>query len=144
MDKDKQLYEIAYLITPSMSEEEAQNFHQTVKNEAQGMGALIDEEGRVEKRRLRHLINKNTEAYLAYFRFTFESEKISDLELKIKANKNILRHLTIKTKRHIQKTFSTRPFKTSENLKETLTPKEEIPAANIEEIDKKLEEILGK
>ena len=47
MDKDKQLYEIAYLITPSMSEEEAQNFHQTVKNEAQGMGALIDEEGRV-------------------------------------------------------------------------------------------------
>lgn len=144
MDKDKQLYEIAYLIAPSMSEEEAQNFHQTVKNHAQGMGALIDDEGRVEKKRLRHLIEKNTEAYLAYFRFTLEPEKINDLESKLKSDKNILRHLTIKTKRHIQKTFSTRPFKSSENLKETLAPKEETPAANIEEIDKKLEEILGK
>src|SRR3989344_5119042 len=141
MDKDKQLYEIAYLIAPSMSEEEAQNFHQTVKNEAQGIGALIDDEGRVEKKRLRHLINKNTEAYLAYFRFTLESEKINDLEPKIKANKNILRHLTIKTKRHIQKAFSTSPFKPAEKPKDTLTPKEETPAANIEEIDKKLEEI---
>ena len=145
MDKDKQLYEIAYLIAPSMSEEEAQNFHQTIKNEAQGMGALIDDEGRVEKKRLRYPIEKSLEAYLAYFRFTLESEKINDLDLRLKNDKNILRHLAIKTKRQIQKTFSTRPFKaTSEKPNETLTPKEEIPAANIEEIDKKLEEILGK
>ncbi len=144
MDKDKQLYEIAYLIAPSMSEEEAQNFHQTIKNEAQGMGALLDDEGRVEKKRLRYPINKNIEAYLAYFRFTLESGKISELNSRIKNDKNILRHLAVKTKRHIQKTFSTRPFKPSEKPKEIFTQKEETPAANIEEIDKKLEEILGK
>jgi|SRR3989344_3495898 len=145
MDKDKQLYEIAYLITSSMSEEEAQNFHQIIKNEAQGMGALIDDEGRVEKKKLCYPIRKNLDAYLAYFRFTLENEKINELDSRIKNDKNILRHLTIKTRRYVQKTFSTRPFKPiSEKSKEILMPKEEIPAANIEEIDKKLEEILGK
>lgn len=145
MDKDKQLYEIAYLIAPSMNEEDAQNFHQTIKNEAQGMGALIDDEGRVEKRRLRYPIKKNIEAYLAYFRFTLENEKINELNERLKNDKNILRHLTIKTRRYIQKTFSTRPFKPmAEKPQETITPKVEVPAANIEEIDKKLEEILGK
>ncbi len=146
MDSEKQLYEVAYLITPSFTEEEAQNFHQTIKNEVQSLGGLIDEEGGVAKRRLSYAIKKMREAYLASCRFHLDPQKIKTLETKMEVP-TILRFIMIKTKRLPQRHISTRPFKATLSPENTvdasLTPKE-TPAANIAEIDKKLEEILGK
>ena len=146
MESEKQLYEVAYLIAPSFTEEEAQNFHQTIKNEVQSLGGLIDEEGRVEKRRLSYAIKKMREAYLASCRFQLDPQKIEALETKMKIS-TVLRFLVIKTKRLPQRSTSARPFGKITSPENKYTAPEiskEAPAANVEEIDKKLEEILGK
>lgn len=156
MDKDQKLYEITYLVSPAYSEEEAQAFQQSLKNEVKNLGGLIDDEGGILKRRLSYPIKKMPEAYVASFRFLLASEKISELETKL-AVPQVLRFLIVHTKRQpprvaraprIGKIIPERPvleynIKSAPQAPETKQPVLE-PAANIEEIDKKLEEILGK
>lgn len=149
-ENKKQLYEISFLANPSMLEDEAKDFHQKIKNEAQGLGALIEDEGRIEKTRLSYPIKKHLEANFGNFKFTLDPAKIDELNLKIKAENQILRVLCVKTERAPQRQINTKPFKpaTFTEIKPTHSwsasdGKKEL-AANIEEIDKKLEEILGK
>lgn len=146
-DWKKQLYEISYLATPSLTEEKAQDFHQKIKNESLGLGALIEDEGRIEKIRLSYPIKKLSEAYLGNLKLMLDPEKTNELDLKIKENTQILRILRVKTTRPRQKQISTKPFSVTPKFISPQIPKEikkEEPAANIEEIDKRLEEILGK
>ncbi|QQG42494.1 MAG: 30S ribosomal protein S6 [Candidatus Giovannonibacteria bacterium] len=152
MDKSQNLYEIAYLVSPAYSAEEAQNFQQTVKNHVQALGGFIDHEGELLKRRLFYPIKKMAEAYAAGFRFTLGPEKIGELESRLKAPQ-VLRSMIVHTKRQPARTFRPRIEKVSDaerpKLKHAIAvPKPEQPklesAADIEEIDKKLEEILGK
>ena len=154
MDKDKKLYEIAYLISPAYSEEEALDFQQSIKNHMQSLDGIIDHEGEVIKRRISYPINKMTEAFLASFRFLLESEKLAEFKSKLNAPQ-VLRSLVINTKRQPARTYRPRVEKISEperiiEFGSTLVKPVELkqvveqPAANIEEIDKRLEEILGK
>ncbi len=144
MDSDTQLYELGYIVSPSLTEEEARDFHQKIKNETQGLGALIDEEGSIEKRRLSYPIKKVREAYFGHFKFMLIPEKLAELKNKIQFP-HILRALFIKTKRPPQREISTRPVKMSEpaTIKRT-EQTDSAPPVSVEEIDKKLEEILGK
>jgi len=149
MDKntEKQLYEIAFLATPSLVEGEALDFLQKIKNEAQSLGALIENEGTMEKIRLSYPIKKQLEANFGNFKFTLENEKIETLNSKIKSDSKILRLICVKTFRASQRQISTKPFSYPKTFFAPKTPKEikkDEPMANIEEIDKKLEEILGK
>ena len=149
-ESQKQLYEVGYIINRSFAEEEVLNFHQIVKNDALALGAIMDDEGRTEKRYLSYPIKKQKEAYLAYFIFYMDKEKIKALETKLKERSEILRFLIIKTSRPPQRIISTRPFKLQNEEEKTqfgIVPKikeQEIPATDIKEIDRKLEEILGK
>ena len=153
VDKDQKLYEITYLVSPAYSEEEAQAFQQSLKNEVKDLGGLVDDEGGVLKRRLSYPIKKMPEAHVASFRFLLASEKIHGLEAKL-AVPQVLRFLVVHTKRQpprvaraprIGKTILEHPVLeyNAKSAPEVKQPTLE-PAANIEEIDKKLEEILGK
>ncbi|KKT57687.1 MAG: 30S ribosomal protein S6 [Candidatus Giovannonibacteria bacterium GW2011_GWC2_44_9] len=156
MGKDQKLYEITYLISPAYSEEEAQAFQQSLKNEIKSLGGLIDNEGGVLKRRLSYPIKKMLEAYLASFRFLLASEKIREFETKLIVPQ-VLRYLAVHTKRQsphvaraprIGKIIPERPALKYNAKNAPQAPEIKQPvlesAANIEEIDKKLEEILGK
>ena len=155
MDKSQTLYEVAYLISPAYSDEEAQNFQQLLKSGLQSLGGMIDNEGEVIKRRLFYPIKKMAEAYLASFRFLIAPEKISALKSKLNS-KEVLRFLIVETKRQPARIYRPRiakipgaetmivPMERKIKQTETAAPKPIEPAANIEEIDKKLEEILGK
>lgn len=146
-ESKKQLYEMAFLANPSMLEEEAKDFHQKTKNQALGFGALIEDEGRIEKIRLSYPIKKQLEANLGSFKFILDPAKIDELNSKIKAENQILRVLCLKTIKPPQRQISTKPFVAPQTFFATQTPKEikkEEPAISVEEIDKKLEEILGK
>src|SRR3989344_8123464 len=98
MDKEPKLYELAYLISPALTEEEARDFHQTIKNKVQDLGGLIDQEGEIQKKKLMYKIEKMYEAYLAFARFMLPAEKIKDLKESIR-DKKILRSLLVQTKR---------------------------------------------
>src|SRR3989344_7456708 len=80
MDKSQTLYEVAYLISPAYSEEEARSFHQSIKDKAEGAGGLIERDGDVTKRRLAYPIKKMTEAHLASFLMTLGSEKLAEFK----------------------------------------------------------------
>lgn len=145
------IYEVAYLISPILSLEEAQNVQQTVKNMAQELGSLIEEEGGLFKRRLSFEIKKVREAYLAHFKFALNPEKIAEFRTKIEAEQKVLRSLIVETKRTPPKNLRTRTIKAETPLSdvepETETKAEkqtETSNADMAEIDKKLEEILGK
>ncbi len=147
MDKDNKLYEIVYLITPAFTEEKALDFHQKMKNKALQLGGIIDHEGDIKKRKLSYPINKMTEAYLAYFRVILPKENAEKLKNELKLNE-ILRLLFVQTRRNPVRTFHTKSA--TKVITEEMAPKiietAELQHKNqtqIEEIDKKLEEILG-
>lgn len=135
------------MISPAKSEEEAKNFQDTLKNFLLSLGGLVEENGSVLKRRLYYPVKKVREAHFAHFKFLAEPEKLSELRKKLE-EKDVLRYLLIETKRIPQRIFKPRVFKAvpaEHVLQETkIEPKIAEPAANIEEIDKKLEELLGK
>lgn len=148
MDKDNKLYEIAYLISPALSEAEALDFHQKIKNEALQLGGIIDHEGDIKKRRLSYSINKMIEAHLAYFRVILPKESADKLKISLKRDE-ILRSLFVQTRRNPVRTFHPKPASkstteeiASTNIEPILSEPEN--QAKMEEIDKKLEEILGK
>ena len=148
-ESKKQLYEVAFLANPSFLEDEARDFHQKIKSEALGIGALVEDEGKIEKIRLGYPIKKHGEAHLGSFKFTADQSKIKELNLKIDSNEQILRFLCVKAVRPPQRQISTKPFRqATAEIKPPQTWSENIrkeePAASVEEIDKKLEEILGK
>lgn len=135
------------MISPAKSEEEARNFQDALKNFLLNLGGLIEENGSVLKRRLYYPIKKVREAHFAHFKFLAEPEKLSELRKQLE-EKDVLRYLLIETKRIPQRIFKPRVFKAvpaEQVLQETkIEPKIAEPATNIEEIDKKLEELLGK
>lgn len=171
MEQDRRLYEMACLISPAYSEEEARAFQQSLKNDVQNMGGLIDPaaggEGSVIKRRLSHQVKKMTEAYLGSFRFLLSAEKISELKFRLNVPQ-VLRFILVQTKPQpvrIYRPRQARPLDGQEpiaarrnivrerkaevapQISEPALPKQippEQPAADIAEIDKRLEEILGK
>ena len=152
MSNEQNLYEVAYLVSPAYSEEEARNFQQTLKNLVQSKGGLIDQEGSVEKRRLAYPIKKMREAHLGSFRFLLSGEKLQEIDGKLTTSKEVMRHLIVHTKRQpprIIRTQIIKPMILDEPEISTKKPDAkpaEIrdPASDIAEIDKKLEEILGK
>lgn len=162
VDKDNQLYEVAYLINPAYAEEEVWAFQQALKNHVQSLGGLIDHEGEVIKRRLFYPIQKMAEAYLSSFRLLLAPEKTVELKAKLNS-KEVLRFLLVQTKRQPVRTYRQRitkiagvemlatqaesKIKLEQTMPKFVEPKQDNkvqPASNIEEIDKKLEEILGK
>lgn len=148
MDKENALYEIAYLITPAHSEEEALDFHQKMKNEAVQLGGIVDHEGDVKKRKLSYSINQMTEAYLAYFRVILSKESANKLKISLTRDE-ILRSLFVQTRRNPVRTFHSKPITkttTDEIIPMSMTTAQREPENQVkmEEIDRKLEEILGK
>lgn len=149
MDKDNKLYEIAYLITPAFTEEEALDFHQKIKNEVLKLSGLMDHEGDIKRRHLSYPINKMTEAYLAYFRVILPKSNAETFK-KIFTQDSILRSLFVETRRnpirapHIRSAIKTLTDETAPMAVDMTIPEQPTDNAKIEEIDKKLEEILGK
>ncbi len=148
MEKESNLYEITYLISPALTDEEALHFHQNTKNAILDLGGLTETEGDVKKQRLSYAISKMTDAYIAWCRFTLASDKIAALQKKM-TQPTVLRFLLVHTKpipiRQTQaRTGPKAPAIDVTTPKNTKSREPEQPAVNMEEIDKKLEEILGK
>lgn len=147
-DRETQLYEIAYLIKPAMADEEARDFHQSIKNRTQELSGLIDHEGEVYKRKLSYPIKKMREAYVAHFRVMLLKEKTAELRASLE-QESILRFLMVQTQRVLPRAMPVgRTIKTPrtemKQPQQPVVPKAPpIDENAIKEIDKKLEEILG-
>lgn len=144
----KNLYELTFWISPDFKDDEARNYFEKIKIYIQDLNGEIKKEINLVKNKLAYKINKKNYGYLGTLYFYLDPNNIKELEKKLKSEINILRFLIIKTtKHHLKlleeakapilktKTKSAEKIKTSEGTKTKM---------KLEELDKKLEEILGR
>lgn len=159
MDTNFKNYEVAYLINSNIPEDGVFSEAGKITGFIQDAHGLV---GRIEEpkaRRLAYPIEKLTSAFFGWTTFAITSEKITEIEKRIRQEKNIIRHLIVEEiKRPVPK-FWPRPRPAGgppraerrpsapplEDVKPfTPAPPKEEDKTKIEELDKRLEEILGK
>ncbi len=140
-------YELNYLISPEISEEEAKEFQNKITSFIQEEEGVLNEEGSIIRIKLAYPIKKQAQAYLAVLNFQLNSEKLSSLEKKLKAENQILRYLLlIKKEPEIKPGISRMPVISKKPRRVVLeksavrTPEKKV---ELKEIEKKLEEILN-
>lgn len=137
-------YELTFLITPDLPEEEAKGFQQKINSQIQEEGGVLDEGNLLLRRRLAYPISKKTEAYLASTVFQLNPDKIASLETKLKTEKQILRYILLflkKTRKMPPRRVRPSAIKPRVTVTEkVLTPEEK--KVELQEIGKKLDEIL--
>ena len=132
-------YELTYLISSEISEEEVKSLPEKVLVLVQEADGIIENRILPLKRKLAYPINKQEDACLATLTFQLDPEKLAGLEKKIKAEGQILRYLllvkkpTKEVKRVIRKVISEKPVSAQSQEKKV----------ELKENEKKLEEILA-
>jgi small subunit ribosomal protein S6 len=137
------MYELTCIINPNLSEQEVAAQTDKIRGFINEFGGQIKNERLGEKRRLAYPMKKHGYGFYVTVEFNAEPENIIELEKKLRLEAQILRHLLISKDEPGQapRKFIPRPKPMPEM---TAKPAVETPAEKIkiEEIDKRLEEIL--
>jgi small subunit ribosomal protein S6 len=130
-------YELNYLISPDLSEEELKIFQEKINSNIQNEGGKLERVKVPIRKKLAYPIKKKGAAYLVTSDFYFLPEKLENFEKKLKAESNILRYLIL-TKEMLKKT------EIPQIVPEAKVPKvKKEKKVELEKIGEKLEEILG-
>lgn len=154
MEKDAELYEIGYLLKDSLGDEEVLSFSGELRNKITEKSGLITSEGKPRKQNLAYPIKKETIATFNWLRFTMKPRMIEVLEENLKNNLNILRFSIVKIEK--EKALKPSALKKAKRAKVRKPISTSVPAVTVnsdkkeakeeikeEEIDKKIEELLG-
>lgn len=144
MTISKKPYEISYLVRDTLTEEQAQTLHQTIKAFVSDLGGVIQKETAPRKRRLAYDIKKQKNAYFVNFYFELGEEKIKELDKKLRFEKEVLRYLIIAVDRKQTREATKVRFAGRDKFKKIGKKESPEDATKLEELDKKLEEILKK
>ncbi len=154
MDTEQKKYEIAYLISPEVSDEEVFGEAGKITTAIQNAGGLIDRIEEPKKRRLAFMIKKFRNASFGWTAFTLARGKLAEFKKNIDVSqKTIFRYLItempklrIVPQKYPRLISRPKPNDTPKQYTGKITPPATQPEEkmNIEELDKKLEEILGK
>jgi len=128
-------YELTYLISKELNEEEVQNLQNKIISLIESAGGVLINQKAPIKKKLAYPVKKQPVAYLATIIYQLSAEKLTDLEKKLKTEAAILRYLIVVLPSLTQPSKPTLP----------LTPiKKPAPTkkTKLEEIEKKLDEIL--
>ena len=118
-------YELTYLISPELSEEEIKGFQEKIISLIQGVGGALGEVKEPMRKKM---------VYFATLNFYLDPEKLGSLEKGLKSESQVLRYIIL-TKKVPKKVpeIATKP-------KKIVKPEAKV---ELKEIEKKLEEILG-
>jgi len=134
-----QLYQLDYLISPEISEQDAQALGEKIKSLIEKDQGLIVKAELLSNRILSYEVKSFTEAFLAGLSFNLEPEKLEELKKTLETEKNILRYIVFKKKLLKEKPRTRKVTKISKEI-EISKPKQKV---ELKEIEKKLDEILG-
>jgi small subunit ribosomal protein S6 len=151
MDSETKNYEIAYLINPDVAEDEVFGEAGKITGFVQDARGLVGHIEEPRKRRLAYPIEEFKQAYFGWTTFAIIPSELPELKKKIKAEKNMVRFVVseeVKKAPFLARSMRARHAVPQANLEEIKpfepqAPKEE-DKVKIEELDKRLEEILGK
>lgn len=150
MDSDPKNYELAYLLSPALPEGEVLGYAGKLT------GVIEDEKGAIRhietprRRRLEYPIKKEWTAYFGWTTFAIAPAAIAQIEKKVKESPQLLRHLIveeeIETRRPFLRPITPRPTAGMGAAPRAIPREEEKPEEklDLEALDKRLEEILGK
>ncbi len=133
-------YELTYLISPELNEEEIKDFSQKIDSLVSKTSKITKPEG-PRKITLVYPIQKKGEAFLATFEFQSSPQEAENLKKGLEKEKNILRFLLIKKRgvEKIKKRLRPAPTIVSAIKEEKPRPGKKV---ELKEIEKKLEEVL--
>ncbi len=156
MTKEENLYEIGYLLKSDLKDEELLAFSNELKEEISKKSGLVLSEGRNKRENLSYPISKETTAFFNWIKFNLpKTDVIKEISSHLEKQTSVLRFLTIKSseeekiKPFTPRTFIKKPRLDSNKIEKeetTITKKSEPIKEKVkeEEIDKKIEELLGK
>lgn len=135
-DAESKLYEMNYLIDGRLESEHAQEFADKIRSLLDTSRNIIMEQMPLKLQKLAYPVKRRTETFWGWLKFMANSRELANIELKIGRMPEILRCIIVRAKHE----DASRRLTISRSKKKSVT-KEEV--ARTEEIDKKLEEILG-
>lgn len=136
------LYELTYLISPDLSEEELKIFSEKINNFIQEEAGTLEKTTEPFKIKLSSPIKKKGEGFSNTLNFSLNSEKLKNLEKKLKSENQILRYIIL-TKKTIKKIPTKKVLPPSAGQPRPTAGQPKVEKVELEEIDKKIEEILG-
>ena len=126
-------YELSYIISATIAEEELKDIKEKIISAIQGQNGLLIEDNNFGKKRTAYMKGKEKPGLLFTLSFEMSPEQLSGFEKKLKLEKQILRYAI-----SAKKQFGGSPI-FSPKIEKKVQPKVEMA-----DIEKKLEEILGK
>ena len=152
-DANSRVYELGYLLVPTLSEEDVPVTFGNLKELVSSLGgiAISDEMPKMLTlaypmvKVVANIRNKFKTAYFGWVKFTMDSDKILKLKKRLDLDPNFVRFLilktvrenTINTKRFVRGEMPYRKTKTEKNGNEKAVP------INKEEIDKEIEAMVA-
>ncbi|MDD3491542.1 MAG: 30S ribosomal protein S6 [Candidatus Pacebacteria bacterium] len=156
-------YELTLWLSPEFNEKEAELKFNSLLKELEGMGAIINVSQLPQLKPLGYPIRKSKaihlNAYFAFIQFGLAKNLINALQKKLNLNTDLIRFIIVR--KEIKKTIKISPstfkksllksqtkddllLKEDKESKETLVDKKPETEISVEELDKKLNEILNK
>ena len=148
MDSEAKQYEVAYLVSSSVNEEDVLAHAGTMSALIEGEHGAVRHLERPKKRKLAYPVKKEKSAYFGWTTFTMAPRSVLSLDTKIKIAPNILRHMIVE-----EEVETRRPFVPVHQRSSGIPPQQKVipreeqkpeEKLDLEALDKKLEEILGK
>jgi len=138
------MYELTYIINLLSADINTSSVAEKVRAKIKELGGEARKEYVSEKKKLAFQINKQSFGFYATVVFEMEPEKIDELNTFLRSNSDILRHMIINQAELRTEKISKKPARTKLTDKEIVA--DEVAAktgkVKIEELDKKLEELL--
>ncbi len=142
-------YELALIINPILEKSDAEATAQKIAVFINNAGGSVKTSQVGEKKKLAYAIKKQLFGYFSVMQFDMESDKVDDLQKQLNLDTDVLRSLIInldelRTQKPTSKTrrpSATAPSAASAEATPAAKP-EKAEKVKIEELDKKLEELL--
>lgn len=97
-------YELAYLIDPDFSEEEAKDFKEKINSTIQEKGGILDiKDENFSKKELSYPIKRKTTAWFTFVDFYFPPQKIEEFKKELEKKEGVLRVLIFQKKKSSKK-----------------------------------------
>lgn len=149
---NSRVYEIGYLLVPTISEEDLPVIYGNLKELVASFGgeAIADEMPKMIPlayamlKVVANVRNKFKTAYFGWVKFTMDSDKVLELKKKLDLDPNVIRFLILKTVK--ENTIATKRFASRETHRRPMIKKSEnnetaVPI-NKEEIDKEIDALV--
>lgn len=154
VEKNSRIYEVGYLLVPTISEENVPAAYSSLKDLVVSLGGEIisDEMPKMISlaytmlKVVQNVRNKFDTAYFGWVKFEMDPEKVSELKNKLDIDPNVIRFLILKTVR--ENTIAAKRFVHRDSRRRVSAPKKEgenetsLPIDK-EEIDKEIDAMIA-